>query len=91
MAQVKAKLHGRPLQVAEKIAAMLKLKTGPKGLSRRQWGKDLADLICELAHTNVAPENFSDYLPPSLVEALIRQRNLNRLIACGAGSSSRAA
>lgn len=84
--QVKATIHGRPHKVIKRIEAML--KDGLKGRSRRQWGKDLAALICELADTNVAPENFVGHLPIRLVEAIARQRALNRLAACGMSTAA---
>ena len=83
----RSNLHARPRTVAQEIDR--RVKRGPvEGQSRRAWGRELAELVCELALTNVEPRHFARYVPDWVVAAIARQRTINHLASCGIVSVS---
>lgn len=78
----RAKLHGKPLQLARQIQQMYGKPREPHE-SRRAWGKRLGAMIHELAtQSNVEPSNFAEYIPDHLVKAIARERTKAKLTAC---------
>lgn len=79
----KAKLHGKPLHLAEQVRGLYD-KRGDSSASRRSCRKELAKLVYEMAtQTNVEPKHFADYVPNSIVEAIARERTNAKLQSCG--------
>ena len=78
----KPKLHGEPLATAKRIKRMLAVGPRP-GQARRAWGREILELVRELAATNVEPVNFSSILPAYMAEAVGRERRKKFLAGCG--------
>lgn len=69
----RAKLHGRPLDLAKAIDKFY--KEGPQpGESRRAWGKTLAEKVCSLAATEVRTASFAGHVPDRMLFAIDRER-----------------
>jgi|GEM_PF-5606912 len=82
MATTKAKLHGRPLQIATELK---RIAAGPAAdQSYRAWCRAIIGLVRSLAsHTNVEPCHYADLLPLWLVRAIERERTNKFLTSCG--------
>jgi hypothetical protein len=69
----RAKIHGRPLDLAKAIQKLY--ERGPQpGESRRAWGLVLAEKVRSLAATEVRTANFAGHIPDRLLFALERER-----------------
>lgn len=82
----RAKLHGRPLLLAQQITELYDGRYD-RSRSRRSCRKELAVLVHELAtQTNVDPRHFVGHVPQSIVEAIARERTSAKLQSCGVSS-----
>jgi hypothetical protein len=71
----KTKAEGDPKVLLGRIKRLLKVRCGVDTMSRRMWGKELAELIVGLAATGISPRAVESHLPGSLVRAFQRERS----------------
>lgn len=89
-------LHGRPLRIFEEMSKLVDLRGRIKrgsapGKSRSDWGKRLAELIQDVAHTtNIDPAHFAA-LGDWVVAAIQNERTTQYLASCGITSKTKAA
>ena len=75
------KASGRPERV---IAEILRISPA-QFQSKRAWGREVCDLICQIAASGLDSTKMAQMrnVPGWLAAAVARQRRINHLISCG--------
>lgn len=72
--RAKVRVYGRARKLLRDIEALNNTKLDAHTMSRREWGRNMAELVRKVADSGLSPIAVRQWLPPWLAEAVERER-----------------
>ena len=79
--RAKVNVYGPARKLLKDIENLRSITPGPATMSRREWGRNMAQLIRDVAKSGLSQIAVPQWLPPTLARAVERERTRTRTAA----------